>query len=276
MKSILGLNPITKEPVREGLQSALDRPGPAHGRFRKVLRRGLHFLAYHFILKREKTRTVRSAGFSLLIPPTVFHPRFFISSECFAKFIDGLDVTGKCVADVGTGSGILALAAARAGAKIVIAADINANAALAARENARPNGFAGHVVALCCDLLSAIMPQPFFDIILSSPPKHAGEPRDLADAGWHAGADYRSVASLFDLARDRLKPAGRMYVVVSSDSDLDLFGRLISHAGFRAKLVLEHSILIESFIIYELIPSRMITPLSARCSASENNLAPIR
>jgi release factor glutamine methyltransferase len=233
MKSILGWNPITKEPVREGPQSALDRPGSAHGRFRKVLRRGLHFLAYHFILKRGKTRKVRAAGFSLLVPPTVFHPRFFISSECFAKFIDGLDFTGK--ADVGTVSGILALAAARAGAKIVIAADINTNAALAAGENARANGFAGHVVALCCDLLSAITPQPFFDIILSSPPKHA---------------------SLFDLSRERLKPAGRMYVMVSSDSDLDLFGRLISRAGFRAKLALEHSILIESFIIYELIPSR--------------------
>jgi methylase of polypeptide subunit release factors len=194
----------------------------------------------------------------------VFHPGIFISSECFARYIDGLDLTGKCVADVGTGSGVLALAAARAGAKIVIATDINAKAAQAARENARANGLSGDVIALCCDLLSAIAPQPFFDIILSSPPKHAGEPRDLADAGWHAGAGYRNVASLFDLARERLKPSGRMYVMLSSDSDLDLFGRLISRAGFYAKLVHEHSIFIESFIIFELV--------SARVSANNNRL----
>jgi ribosomal protein L11 methylase PrmA len=40
----------------------------------------------------------------------VFHPRWFITSEFFASFISRL---GKRVADVGTGSGILALAAVR-------------------------------------------------------------------------------------------------------------------------------------------------------------------
>jgi release factor glutamine methyltransferase len=40
--------------------------------------------------------------------------------------------------------------------------------------------------------------------------------------------------------------------MVSSDSDLDLLGRLIERAGFGARIALEHSIYIESFIIYEL------------------------
>jgi hypothetical protein len=39
-------------------------------------------------------------------------------------------------------------------------------------------------------------------------------------------------------------------------SDLDLFGALIDRAGFRARLVYEHSIFIESFIIYELEAAR--------------------
>jgi release factor glutamine methyltransferase len=43
--------------------------------------------------------------------------------------------------------------------------------------------------------------------------------------------------------------------MVSSDSDLDLFGRLIGKAGFRARLVHERSIFIESLIIYELLAS---------------------
>jgi hypothetical protein len=43
-----------------------------------------------------------------------------------------------------------------------------------------------------------------------------------------------------------------MYVMVSSDSDLDLFSELIAQAGFRARQVHEHSLYIESMIIYEL------------------------
>ena len=41
--------------------------------------------------------------------------------------------------------------------------------------------------------------------------------------------------------------------MLSSNSDLDLFGRLIEKAGFRACLVFERSIFIESLIIYELV-----------------------
>jgi release factor glutamine methyltransferase len=232
--------------------TGLDRPGTPHGPFRRFMRRFIFFFAYHLFLKRRRIRTSRAAGFRLRVRPTVFHPRIFLSSEYFAEFIDGLDLSGKSVADVGTGSGILALAAARAGAASVLAVDINPNAVLCAQENAKANGFGDRVSAARMDLLSEIPPYPLFDVILSSPPKHAGEPRDLADWGWHAGPQYRNVAGLFDQARERLKPDGRLYVMVSSDSDLDLFGRLINEAGFHARLAVERSLYIESMLLYEL------------------------
>jgi release factor glutamine methyltransferase len=232
----------------------LDRRGAPHGPVRRFLRGFIHFFSYHLILSRRSIRTTRAAGFRLRVRPTVFHPRFFLSSEYFAEFLDGLDLNGKSVADIGTGSGILALAAARAGATDVLALDINPNAALSALENAHANGLADRVTAACMNLLAALPPRPLFDVILSSPPKHAGEPRDLADRGWHAGPQYRDVAALFAQARERLKPDGCLYVMVSSDSDLDLFSRLINEAGFRARLAMERSFYIESMILYELRP----------------------
>ena len=241
-----------QEAASVGQRSALDRPGRRHGPLRRALRNTLHYLSYHFVLSRPKTQVTRAAGFRLTVPPTVFHPGYFISSEAFAGFVDKLDLSGKSVADVGTGSGIIALAAARAGAKTVIATDINPNAAAAASENALANGLGGKVHGLCGNLLEAISPRPVFDVIMSSPPKHAGEPRDLADAGWHAGSGDRNILNLFEQARQRLRPGGVFYLMISSDSDLDRYGKAIAKAGFKAKLAFEHSILFESFPLYEL------------------------
>src|SRR5712671_7292229 len=232
--------------------SGLGHQSTPLGPFRRFLRGFIHFFSYHLILGRQSTRVTHAAGFRLIVRPTVFHPRYFLSSERFAEFIGCLYLSGRHVVDIGTGSGILALAAARAGAERVIATDINPNAALSANENARANGLGDRVTGLCTNLLSALAPRPLFDVILSSPPKHAGEPRDLADRGWHAGPQYRDVAALFKQASERLKPDGRLYVMVSSDSDLDLFGRLIDQAGFRARLAYERSFYIESMILYEL------------------------
>lgn len=245
----------TVSPAAGGsVAGGLGRHGTPHGLLRRMLRGFIHFFSYHLILSRSDIRVTHAAGFRLTVRPTVFHPRFFISSERFAEFIGTLDLTGKRVADIGTGTGILALAAARAGAETVVATDINPNAALSANENARANGLGDRVTGLCTNLLAALAPRPLFDVMLSSPPKHAGEPRNLADRGWHAGPHYRDVVALFDQARERLKPGGRVYVMVSSDTDLDLFSSLIDKAGFSARLVREYSLVVESLIIYELTP----------------------
>lgn len=230
----------------------LDRRSLAYGQWRRWLRGAIHFLSYHFILKRRTTRCTRAAGFRMIVRPTVFHPRYFLTSEFFASFIGRLDLSGKRVADVGTGSGILALAAARAGAATVTAIDVNPNAALSAAENARTNGFGDRVSAMCCNLLSAVAPCALFDIIITSPPSFSGEPRDLADRAWHAGPGYRDIPSLFDEARERLAPGGRVYILLSSDSDLDLFSTLITRARLRARLAAERPLLVESFLIYSL------------------------
>ncbi|MDC7789976.1 50S ribosomal protein L11 methyltransferase [Rhodoplanes sp. TEM] len=232
----------------------LGHPRPSPGLPRKAFRTFVHFFSYHLFLKRRSRRTVDAAGFRLAVLPTVFDPRRFLTSEYFAGFIGTLDLDGLRVADVGTGSGILALAAARAGAAQVLAVDINPNAVRAAVENAAANGLADRVDGIGSNLLSAVAARPLFDVIISSPPSFPGEPRDVADRAWVAGPDYRDIAGLFVQARERLRSDGRMYVLFSSDSDLHRLGALISEAGFAARLVGDRSIVLETFILYELRP----------------------
>ena len=220
------------------------------GRLRRTFRFTVHYLSHKFVLNRHSTRFVRAAGFRLAIYPTVFHPKLFLTSEFFARFLATIDLEGKQVADVGTGTGILALASARAGAT-VIALDINPSAVSAAANNSRANGLGDRVTAIRSDLMSALEARFQFDVIISNPPFFSGEPRDVADRAWVAGPGYRDIMSLFEQARQRLKPSGTMYVLLSSDSDLHFFGQLIARAGFRARIATAFSILVESMIIYE-------------------------
>lgn len=58
------------------------------------------------------------------------------------EWLDGLDLAGKTVIDFGCGSGILAIAALKLGAKQAIGIDIDPQAILASRNNAEQNGVA--------------------------------------------------------------------------------------------------------------------------------------
>lgn len=219
---------------------------------RRMLRRAIHFASYNFVLRRRSTRLVHADGFRLTVRPTVFHPRYFIASEYFSRFVTKLNLRDLRVADIGTGTGIIAMSAARAGAADVVAIDINPNAALSARENAQSHGFADRISVVCGDLLTALAAGPRFDVILSNPPFFPEEPIDVADRAWHAGPGYRDIKALFSQARERLAPGGRFYLLLSSDSDLALIGSLIEQARFRARLVGRKSLVFESLVLFEL------------------------
>ena len=64
------------------------------------------------------------------------------------EWLDGQDVTGKCVVDYGCGSGILGIAAALKGAERVVCVDHDPQALEATLENAARNGVTGLVQLL--------------------------------------------------------------------------------------------------------------------------------
>jgi methylase of polypeptide subunit release factors len=229
----------------------MSRFSQALTRFHQAIQRAIHFFSYH-LNSRKVTAVSQVAGFRLVVPPTVFHPRYFLTSEFFANFVGSLDLSGKQVADVGTGTGIAALAAARAGATSVLAFDLNPHAARSAVDNASANGFGNRVTGVCCDLLSAVAPKPIFDVIVANPPDLPDQPIDLADRGFCAGPGCIDIAPLFEQARERLAPGGSIYVLLALDSPLM---RFIEPARLTTRLVQTRSHLVEAVGIYELQPS---------------------
>ncbi len=242
-------------------ERAID-PNNSFSPVRTLFRKFVHLCSYHFILKRDRTTSTRVAGLDLTVLPSVFHPKVFITSGFFAQFLQSLDLTGKAVVEVGTGSGVLALSAAKAGARSVLALDINPAAVKAAQLNAERNGVS-QVTALESNLFSAVPASTQFDVIISSPPSFSGEPRDAADRAWHAGPGYRDILPLFMQAAPRLTPGGRMYLLLSSDTNLALFDSLIAEAGFISERVATRSIWIEAFHLYELKLRSALAPAAS-------------
>lgn len=76
----------------------------------------------------------------LLDPGLAFGTGTHPTTALCLQWLDGLDLKDKTVVDFGCGSGILAIAALKLGAKRVVGIDIDPQAILASRDNARRNG----------------------------------------------------------------------------------------------------------------------------------------
>ena len=185
-----------------------ERRGPRHGIFRRAFRTVVHFLSYKFILSRPTIRETYAAGFRLNVRPTVFHPKYFISSETLRRVHRYARLHRQArLRDRHRHRHLRARG--RAGRRCDRGGDRHQSERRAVGERERHgNGLGDRVTGVCTNLMAAIAPRPLFDVILSSPPKHAGEPKDLTDRGWHAGPEYRDITALFEQARDRLKPDG--------------------------------------------------------------------
>jgi ribosomal protein L11 methyltransferase len=75
-------------------------------------------------------------------------------------------IKGSRALDLGSGTGILALAAARLGVSAVVAVDLEEAAAVSCQENVALNGLESQITTICGDL-SAVGEQ-FFDLILAN------------------------------------------------------------------------------------------------------------
>ena len=152
----------------------------------------------------------------LIALPGVFRP--ISDSRLLAECLRGELSPGAHVADVCTGTGLLAVTAALHGAGTVAATDRSRRAVFNARVNARLNGVAVHAVR--GDLLEPLDGRRF-DLIVSNPPYVPAETDALPSGGparaWDAGRNGRAVIDrLCDEAPGRLRPGGALLLVHSS------------------------------------------------------------
>jgi len=217
-----------------------------------TLRRLLHPLWFRYISRSAGLTTTSVEGFELQILPSVFHPKYSGSSVIFARFISKLALNGKTLLEMGCGSGIVALCAARAGA-LVVAVDINPDAVECTRRNAERAGLRLDVRQ--SDVYDRVPER--FDVIAWNPPFFPGTPKDPAGAAFYAGDHYQALDKFAAGARAHLNPGGRIYTILSSDADLEaLKGLFERHALTWRVAALEKWLFGERMLIIEHIGSR--------------------
>ncbi len=170
----------------------------------------------------------------LVRPPGVYRPQD--DTDLLSEALTAVTLPpGARALDVGTGTGALAVAAARAGAAEVTALDVSRRALVAAWLNARVRRLP---VRVCrADVSSAPPPGPF-DLVLANPPYVPWPGGWRTSPRWDAGRDGRAVIDpLCAAVPGLLSERGCLLLVQSSLSGVEETLAALGEGGLKASIV---------------------------------------
>jgi release factor glutamine methyltransferase len=169
---------------------------------------------------------------TLLRPPGVY--RADSDTELLTEVMHGGGFAlGRDVLDLGTGSGVLTLAATRAGAATVTAVDLSVRAVAATWLNARLHG--ARVAVRRGDLFAPILGRRF-GLVVANPPYVPAPtdriPRHRIARCWDAGGDGRALLDRICAGVPHvLAPDGEVLIVHSAVCNTDLTLDALARAG---------------------------------------------
>jgi HemK-related putative methylase len=184
----------------------------------------------------------------VVVLPQVFNPTLLFSGDFLARALDErLIPRGAAVLDMGTGSGVGAVFAARWAGRVV-AVDINPAAVRCAQINALLHHVEDRVTVHQGDLFAPVRGQRF-DVVLFNPPVFRGAPRSPLDYAWRSEDTVERFAAGLP---DHLNPGGHALVVLSSNGETPAFLAAFRANGLEVSVVAERDLVSEVLTIYRL------------------------
>ena len=196
----------------------------------------------------SKTRTYSYKGVTLEIPPEVFHPGFFFSTKLLLRYIAKEHLNKKTFLELGAGSGLLSIYAARKGA-FVVATDINPIAIECIKTNAQANWV--EIETIHSDLFDHIRRQSF-DFILINPPYYKKKPSSVSEYAWYCGENGEYFQKLFKTLKDYIHKSSKVLMVLCDGCDLQMIKNLAAENSFAMQFVYTSDTLIERSYIFKI------------------------
>ena len=195
-------------------------------------------------------RMERVHGAPFVVMPSVFNPKVPRTGEFLAAQLDSQLVGSETeVLDMGTGSGVCAVIAARH-ARRVVAVDINPEAVRCAGINALMNHLEHKVDVRHGDLFEPVTAERF-DIILFNPPFLLGTPQDDRDRAWRSN----DVAERFAAGVGaHLKPDGFALVLLSTFGDAPVFLEEFRKRGCAVRVLARRRFVNEALAVFRIAP----------------------
>ena len=201
-----------------------------------------------------KTRKFLYEDISIVVHPGVFHPGLFFSTKLLLDFVEKLDLNDKSFLELGAGSGIISLLAAKKNA-IVYASDINKAAIKNIRENSQLNNSEINIIQ--SDLFDEIK-QQVFDFIIINPPFFNKEPRTEAEYAWNCGKKFEYFYKLFKSLSNYMSIKSSVFMILSETSKIDTIKSIGTEHGFQWKLVLRKRIWSEENYIFKIQENKLL------------------
>jgi release factor glutamine methyltransferase len=198
-----------------------------------------------------KTRWYRYKGIRLRVSPAVFHPGFFSSTQLLLKSIQRLSLAKKKFLELGAGSGLISVYAAKQDA-LVSASDISTDAVGNLSYNFSTNNIKGTIFK--SDLFKEI-PRQVFDIIAINPPYYKKAPVTNQDYAWYCGENGEYFSGLFKDLKKFTDGNSIVLMVLCDGCDIEMINNISLLHGYILNCIYTRTNLLEKNFIYQIQPA---------------------
>lgn len=206
------------------------------------------FLKYGLKLFYSKPRTYCYDNICIKVHPDVFPPHLTISTKILLDFIKPINLKTKSLLELGCGSGIISLFAAKKDA-IVTATDINETALEYLKLNATKNKL--NVNVITSDLFEKLENNTF-DYIIINPPYYPKKAKNIKEQAWFCGEKFEYFENLFQQLPTFLNGNNFCFMILSEDCEIEKIIQIAAKHDVKFQLIFNKKSSFEMNYIYQI------------------------